>query len=121
MGNVNAALTALLFLAGIPLVAWAGGILTRPGRPLGGLVARHFRALVVGLVVLNVGGRVYASLVSSGPSRGVEVASVYILAALFVPMLRRLQSQTEDSLRTRGVRQAPVENGPAGRPQGDRG
>ena len=103
MGLWNSAVVALLALCGFPLAAWGGAVLTRPGMALHGVVARHFRLVVVSLVVLNVAGRVADGAAKSKLGIGIEIASTYALATTFMPMLRRLQGQTEEALRPRGA------------------
>ena len=90
------ATSLFVVLVSFPLFVWLGAVLTREGRPLAQFVFRKFRPLVIGLVVANV---VFGQF---DPGKGFTWAtagfllSVYLLAMLFLPMLRRLQRSTEN-------------------------
>ena len=84
-------------LVSFPLFAWLGAVLIREGRPLAQWVFRRFRLLAIGLLVANVVfGQFDQGQRFTWATFGFLI-SAYLLAMLFVPMLRRLQRSTEEN------------------------
>ena len=104
MSDIGTGVKITLVLVSVPLAAWLGAVLTREGRPLAGLVERHFRILVVGLLV----AKLIVSMVTNDQNARIahvfELAIICLFAMLFVPMLRRLQRSTDQSLGARRVK-----------------
>ncbi|MFO7653559.1 MAG: hypothetical protein R6X25_07020 [Candidatus Krumholzibacteriia bacterium] len=100
MGDLKMSVGLAIVLTGFPLAAWLGAILTREGRPLARVVERHFRFLVIGLFVFNLCLSLLADEQNVPAARILELTVFYLLVMLFVPMLRRLQHKTEQSLST---------------------
>jgi hypothetical protein len=100
MGALGLGLKITILIVSIPLAAWLGAVLTHEGRPLARVVERHFRFLVVGLVLFKLCVSLLANGQNVRTARIFEFAAIYLLAMLFVPMLRRLRHRTEQSLRT---------------------
>ncbi len=121
MQGIDTALVVFAAIVSFPLAVWLGAALTRQGRLLHQIAARHFRLAVVGLVVLHVAGRVLESATRPGLGTGVEMTATYLLAMLFVPMLRRLQGRTEEALRSGGIMQREAENESGVGPREERG
>jgi len=93
MNEYGTAGMLVFFLVSLPLAGWLGAVLTRDGRPLGIFVDRYFRVLVLGLLVVIMALRQAGKGQDWPWVKGVELASFYLLAMLFMPMLRRLQSR----------------------------
>lgn len=95
MNDLGIAVRLVLVLLSFPLVVWLGVVLTREGRPLAGVVERHFRVLLTGLLV----GKICLSLLENEGNarmvRGMEMGLVYGVAALVGVGVRRVGRKTE--------------------------
>ena len=79
--------TLLFFgLSSIFILAWLGAFLTREGRPLAGVVKRHLRAIVVGLVVVHLASDFYDHIVWVDR---LDFLVMMLFALMFVPMVKR--------------------------------
>lgn len=90
MHDVGVAVRLVLVLLSFPLVVWLGVALTREGRPLAGVVERHFRVLVVGLLVAKICLRLLENDGNARVVRGMEMGIVYAFAALVGVGVRRV-------------------------------
>ena len=104
MSNIGTGFMITLILVSVPLAVWIGAVLTREGRPLAGLIDRHFRILVVGLLVAKAIVSILTNDQNARIAHVFELAIIYLFAMLFVPMLRRLQRSTERSLGARRLK-----------------
>ncbi len=85
----------VLGLMSIPFAVWFGAVLTREGRPFSGFVRLYFRPLVIGFALFNFMAREFARRSTFGAADFVCMVSFYLMAMMFMPMLRRLQNKTE--------------------------
>ena len=83
-------------LSGMFVAAWLGAVLTREGRPLGRLVERRFRVIVISLVVAHLACGYFDHFAWVD---AVDAVLMILLAMMFMPMLRRLQKSTENEAR----------------------
>jgi len=95
MSQFGLAAQIAMVLVSFPAAAWLGAVLTRPGRKMAATVERHFRALVIGLILLKLAGSLVSGTSLKSAGLVIELAAIYLLAMLFVPMLRRLQARNE--------------------------
>ena len=102
----------VIVLVSMPLAVWLGAVLTREGRPLARMVDRHFRLLVVGLLVMKMCVSLMANDLNARTGQFLELTAIYLMAMLFVPMLRRLQGRTDQALRAKRVKQGHAEPKP---------
>lgn len=104
MSTLGTSATLVIAIVSIPLAAWLGAVLTREGRPLARIVDGHFRPLVFGLLVLKMCVSFMANEMNARTGQILELTTTYLLAMLFVPMLRRLQRKTEQSLQAKDAK-----------------
>ena len=83
----------ILGLSSFFIMAWLGAFLTREGRPLAPVVAKHFRLIVIGLVVIHF---VCSGAGNPGWVGVVDAVASLLLMAMFVPLLRRFQKKTDE-------------------------
>lgn len=82
----------ILGLSSFFIMAWLGAFFTREGRLLAPVVTKHFRLIVMTLVVIHF---VCSGEGNPGWVSGVDAVASLLLMAMFVPLLRRFQKKPD--------------------------
>ena len=103
MHDLGVVARIVIVIGGFPVAVWLGALLTREGRPLARVVERHGRVMAAGLILLNMCVNLLKNEQNARVATALELGTIYLLAAGFVPLMRGLQRRADRVVGARRV------------------